>query len=49
MASLLLIALAALAFVHFREQPPVERTLRYNIPVRKTAPFTASPSLQMGA
>ena len=31
-AALLLLALAALAFVHFRETPPAERVLRYTIP-----------------
>ena len=31
-AALLIVALSALAFVHFRETPPPEPTLRYNVP-----------------
>jgi Tol biopolymer transport system component len=45
-AAVLLVALAALAFLHFREAAPLERTLRYSIPVPENSvvhSFAVSP------
>src|SRR5215467_1084381 len=49
---LLLTALAALAFVHLRDQQPAERTLRYNIPAPENSAlhsFAISPDGRMVA
>ncbi len=42
LAGLFLVALSALAFLHFREQPPSERSLRFQIPLPETVADTSS-------
>ena len=46
-AAVLLLALAALAFVHFRETPPVERTVRFQIPVPEKFSFIAGTAANL--